>query len=263
MHIRDIAQLTGITVRTLRYYDSIGLLNPASKTEGGHRLYTEEDLKRLQQIQFLKSMGYPLKEIQSMLTDPLWNWERGLKNQLAYILEEQQRLKSMEVSIREFINGLMIERGDEQEAIQKLIQLTKQDKTKLQSYKESLLSGDEIVLWDKLPAMKGSDPDSLEWIALIGQLQGCIHEDPSCKKVQNIIRRMLEKQQEQFHGQDAFLDKLWEARKSPEESHRLGLYPLEPEVLEYMEKAYSAYMIAQTSEPPGSSKDQEGGHENQ
>ena len=55
--ISRILLKTGITVRTLRYYDSIGLLNPASKTDGGHRLYVQEDMKKLQQIQFLKAWG--------------------------------------------------------------------------------------------------------------------------------------------------------------------------------------------------------------
>lgn len=46
IHINKVAELTGVTVRTLRYYDKIGLLKPASKTEGGHRLYTNEEIKK-------------------------------------------------------------------------------------------------------------------------------------------------------------------------------------------------------------------------
>ncbi|MHC2831901.1 DNA-binding transcriptional MerR regulator [Bacillus sp. F9_6S_D1_P_5] len=52
IHINKVGELTGVTVRTLRYYDKIGLLKPASKTEGGHRLYTNEEIKKLQQVQF-------------------------------------------------------------------------------------------------------------------------------------------------------------------------------------------------------------------
>lgn len=69
IHINEVAKQTHITVRTLRYYDQIGLLECSSKTEGGHRLYSDEDLQKLQQIQFYKSMGYRLQEIQEMLTD--------------------------------------------------------------------------------------------------------------------------------------------------------------------------------------------------
>lgn len=96
--IQQVAKQLGITVRTLRYYDQIGLLKAVSKTEGGHRLYTEDNLKKLQQIRFLKEMGFRLDEIKSMLLKPDWNWNSALKSQLAYVLEEQERLRHMESS---------------------------------------------------------------------------------------------------------------------------------------------------------------------
>src|SRR5690606_19400987 len=109
IHIKEVAKQTKITVRTLRYYEQIGLLAVSFKTEGGHRLYTEEDLKKLQQIQFLKGMGYSLQNINDMLSDPKWNWSNSLKNQLVYIIEEQERLRSMESSLRELINSIAVE----------------------------------------------------------------------------------------------------------------------------------------------------------
>src|SRR5699024_6346356 len=54
--IKEVTKQTGITVRTLRYYDQIGLLHPAGKTEGGHRLYGKKELAKLQEIQFLKTL---------------------------------------------------------------------------------------------------------------------------------------------------------------------------------------------------------------
>ena len=66
--IKEVTKQTGITVRTLRYYDQIGLLPPAGKTEGGHRLYGELELQKLQEIQFLKTLGFSLQEIKDMLS---------------------------------------------------------------------------------------------------------------------------------------------------------------------------------------------------
>lgn len=243
IHIKEVAKQTKITVRTLRYYDQIGLLAPSSKTEGGHRLYTEEELKRLQYIQFFKGMGYKLNEIKEMLSDDGWNWTTGLESQLAYILEDQKRLSTIESSLRELIHGIAVEGGDEWSAIKKLIQLSQQNKKRLSAYRESALANDELRLWNKLPRMNGNDPDSLEWIALLGQIRRSMNEeDPASPKVQNIIRRMLEKQAEQFEGEEAFVDKMWEIRKSPQQSARLGLYPIEAEVLAYMERAYEIHV---------------------
>ncbi|WP_136607427.1 MerR family transcriptional regulator [Paenibacillus dokdonensis] len=67
--VGDLAKLTGLTVRTLRYYDQIGLLSPSSQTESGHRLYSESNLSRLHQILSLKELGLSLEEIKSALSD--------------------------------------------------------------------------------------------------------------------------------------------------------------------------------------------------
>jgi DNA-binding transcriptional MerR regulator len=65
--VGDLAKLTGLTVRTLRYYDQIGLFSPSEYSDSGHRLYNEADIRRLLQILSLKDLGLSLEEIQSML----------------------------------------------------------------------------------------------------------------------------------------------------------------------------------------------------
>ncbi|MGO4540720.1 MerR family transcriptional regulator [Paenibacillus sp. 2TAB19] len=73
--VGDLAKLTGLTVRTLRFYDQIGLLSPTNVTESGHRLYDDEDLSRLYRIVSLKELGLSLEEVKAALTgrgiDPL------------------------------------------------------------------------------------------------------------------------------------------------------------------------------------------------
>ncbi|MEK0315071.1 MerR family transcriptional regulator [Cohnella sp. 56] len=63
--VGELARMTGVTVRTLRFYDQIGLLVPSGQTESGHRLYGEQDLARLHQIVSLKELGLSLEEIKS------------------------------------------------------------------------------------------------------------------------------------------------------------------------------------------------------
>jgi MerR family transcriptional regulator, thiopeptide resistance regulator len=65
--VGDIAKLTGLTARTLRFYDQIGIFSPSGQTETGHRLYDESDLSRLQQLLSLKELGLSLDEIKSVL----------------------------------------------------------------------------------------------------------------------------------------------------------------------------------------------------
>ncbi|HEY4553927.1 MAG TPA: MerR family transcriptional regulator, partial [Bacillaceae bacterium] len=60
--IKEVAELAGISVRTLHHYDEIGLFKPAAITESGYRQYSDEDLETLQQILFFKELGFPLKK---------------------------------------------------------------------------------------------------------------------------------------------------------------------------------------------------------
>lgn len=67
--VGDLAKLTGLTVRTLRFYDQIGLFSPSGHSDSGHRLYNEADIKQLNQILSLKDLGLTLEEIQSVLKE--------------------------------------------------------------------------------------------------------------------------------------------------------------------------------------------------
>ncbi|UKS25524.1 MerR family transcriptional regulator [Paenibacillus sp. HWE-109] len=64
--VGELAKLTGLTVRTLRFYDQIGLFTPSGHSDSGHRLYNEADIKQLHQIVSLKDLGLSLEEIQSI-----------------------------------------------------------------------------------------------------------------------------------------------------------------------------------------------------
>ncbi|EJV73677.1 MerR family transcriptional regulator [Bacillus cereus] len=250
IHINKVGELTGVTVRTLRYYDKIGLLKPASKTEGGHRLYTNEEIKKLQQVQFLKKIGFSLHEIKNMLASSEWDWSESLKSQLSFVIKEQENLKKIELSIRELIHGIAIEGTENWTAIQKIIQLSNKDKEIQQYYRESLFKDRDMKLWEKVPNMTSDNPESLEWIALIGQLKHYMRDGPKAPKVQNIIRRMDEKRLEKFEGEDEFVDKLWKIRMSPKQSEKLGLYPIDQDVLEFMDQAYAIFMAEKNNPQP-------------
>lgn len=93
--VGDLAKLTGLTVRTLRFYDQIGLFSPSNQSESGHRLYNESDLSRLQQILSLKEMGLSLEEVKSVLNGEQISPLEIVNLQMARIKEQiklQQKL---------------------------------------------------------------------------------------------------------------------------------------------------------------------------
>src|SRR6516165_7425563 len=70
LKIGELARRTGLTVRTLHHYDAIGLLHPSLHTEAGHRLYTADDIARLQQVLSLRQLGFSLDQVRECLDQP-------------------------------------------------------------------------------------------------------------------------------------------------------------------------------------------------
>ncbi|HLR66726.1 MAG TPA: MerR family transcriptional regulator [Virgibacillus sp.] len=240
--IKEVTKQTGITVRTLRYYDQIGLLHPAGKTEGGHRLYGKKELAKLQEIQFLKTLGFSLQEIKNMLFDHQWDWVSCLQNQLTYIQKEKDKLEEIESTIKGLMNSLTMDGDINLIDMQKLIELYKRNMDQRMEFRNQLFNEDEKELLDLLPNVNSGDPDTLEWVSLLGQLKQHMSKGAQAPEVQRIIRRIHEKQKETFGDNDAFLKKLWEVRKSPEKSQKIGFYPIESDVLEFMEIASEIFL---------------------
>ena len=70
MTVNEVSKLSGVSIRTLHYYDTIGLLRPTEVTDAGYRLYDDAALERLQQILLFRELEFPLKEIKEMMDAP-------------------------------------------------------------------------------------------------------------------------------------------------------------------------------------------------
>lgn len=247
--IKEVTKQTGITVRTMRYYDQIGLLHPAGNTEGGHRLYGEKEIKKLQEIQFLKTLGFGLQEIGEMLSDENRDWFVGLQNQLGFISKEKERLEEIEGTLRGLLNEIMLKGNIDLSNMQKLIQLYQQNLDKRKVYLNQIFDEDESKLLDCLPNINSGDPETLEWIALMGQLKKHMSKGIFSPEIQQIVKRIHEKEKETFGNNKEFIEKLWDVRKSPQESESAGFYPIDSETLEFFEKAFEIYLNRKEKQP--------------
>jgi DNA-binding transcriptional MerR regulator len=107
LKVGELARRTGLTVRTLHHYDELGLLSPSQHTESGHRLYTPEDVARLQRILSLRQLGLTLEEIAACLKNPDFSPLRVVELHLARVREQLalqqqlcQRLESVAAHLR-------------------------------------------------------------------------------------------------------------------------------------------------------------------
>lgn len=105
MRISEVAKLTGITVRTLHYYDEVGLLKPSEITEAGYRLYSREDLEILQQMLFFRELDFPLSQIKEIMNNPNYDKEEALKKQKELLIQQRQRIEGLIKLIEKRIEG--------------------------------------------------------------------------------------------------------------------------------------------------------------
>ena len=109
--VQQLAQLAGISVRTLHYYDEIGLLRPESRSDAGYRYYGEDELLRLQQILFYRELDVPLAEIGPILDDPGFNLVDALRQHRARLKERvehhQQLLNTIDQTLQRLEDSSM------------------------------------------------------------------------------------------------------------------------------------------------------------
>lgn len=103
--VKEISNITGISVRTLHYYDEIGLLKPTDKSDAGYRLYDDKALERLQQILFFREFDIPLKEIKAVMENPALDRNHILQMQRKMLAAKIERLEHLVASIDDILKG--------------------------------------------------------------------------------------------------------------------------------------------------------------
>lgn len=103
--VKEIAELTGISARTLHYYDEIGLFVPTAKSEAGYRLYDDKALETLQQILFFREFDIPLKEIKAVMDNPGLDKNQILKMQRKMLVAKKERMERLIAGIDDILKG--------------------------------------------------------------------------------------------------------------------------------------------------------------
>lgn len=124
--VKEVSRLAGVSIRTLRYYDELGLLKPTAVTEAGYRLYSDKDLERLQEILFFKEMELPLEKIKQLLENPSIDRQEMLLMQQAVLEKKRNRLNGiieLIQDVRKGVNTMSFEAFNEDD-IEKIVEHT-------------------------------------------------------------------------------------------------------------------------------------------
>ena len=154
-HIKEAAQLSGVSVKTLYHYDKIGLLVPL-KSENGYRIYSQEDLERLQVILYYKYLGFSLEKIAELLKEDTTDILSHLTRQLDYLTQERQHLDTLISTLQKTIQE---QKGEIKMTIQeKFMGFSYQDNRKY--HQEAVEKYGQEVMDQALERQKGREDEA-------------------------------------------------------------------------------------------------------
>jgi len=195
MTVNEVSKLTGVSVRALQYYDTIGLLKPSGYTEAGYRLYDDTALERLQQILLFKELEFPLKEIKGIIDAPDFDRNKALQQQIELLTMKKEHLENL----IDFARGL------------KLLGVRKVDFKVFDTKKIDEYSKRAKEQWGKTPEYKEyekktqnmSDEDELamvdEFMQIFAEFGQMMSLEPSDEAVQTQVEKLQDYITEHFY----------------------------------------------------------------
>lgn len=238
----QVAKKFQLSIRTIRYYDQIGLVSPSYVTDSGKRLYNEEQCMHLQKVVILKSLGLSLEDIQRLLTEQsisklLAAHKSALEIQIEQLTESISQTTAL-INLHKLRGYLHWE---------ELISLTapQLEKTDWIAYFDE---EESIKLHEVLPKLKNNSSSTTDWIQLLRRIENYV--DSGISPDSPIARLMMEDLQQLsdslFQGDQELMEKFWASRRSSEQSQTLGLLAVREDVISFIEAAYDASPLPST-----------------
>lgn len=186
MTVHEVSKLAGVSIRTLQYYDKIGLLHPTGYTDAGYRLYDDTDLERLQHILLFRELEFPLKDIRAILNSPDFDRSKALEQQIELLKLKKEHLDNL-INFALGIKLLGV----------KYMDFTVFDRSKLDEYSKQAKEQ-----WGNTPEYKEFAERSRNWsdeedklladkfMLLLKEAGEIRHTDPASSEAQDIVKRI-------------------------------------------------------------------------
>ncbi len=260
-HTTEFAQKASVSVRTLRYYDKVGLLSPSTYTESGYRLYTDTDLLRLQQILALKFLGFSLQEIQQFLNAEPILLQESLAQQKAMMQERRTQLDTVIKAIAETEELLQANKLNWESIVRviQVIQMTqnqewqnkyftpeqRQQMENLRNKHYTEEQRQQLAEWGKNFTEDDQRVVSLKWNMLFAELKRLTAEgqDPAGPEAQALVQQWGELINQFTHGDpdiQASMSSLNAEVHSLPASERSFSFPMTKEEEAFLKKAMEA-----------------------
>ena len=241
--VGELAERTGLSVRALHHYEEIGLLVPSGRTESGHRLYSDEDVLRLQQVTSLRSLGFSLGEVKECLDDPGFSPERVIRLHVDR-LRERMELEKRLCERLEAVAERLAEEGSMRGGSAGDFVAAVMEVTKMSENLERYYTPEQRELLERRRRELGEErirEVAAEWPPLIEEVRAEMEAgaDPADERVQGLVKRWMELVEEMTAGDAGIQRSLTDQWRQGESTQ--GIDPgLMSELIAYVSRAKAA-----------------------
>ena len=193
MTVHEVSKLAGVSIRTLQYYEKIGLLHPTGYTDAGYRLYDDTDLERLQHILLFRELEFPLKDIKAIINSPDFDRGKALEQQIRLLKLKKEHIENLmnfalgikmlgvrHMDFKVFDRSKLDEYSRQaKELYGNTLEYKKlQEKTKNRTKEEDNLLADRfMLLFREAGEIRNTDPASPEAQSIVRRIQDFITEN--------------------------------------------------------------------------------------
>ncbi|MCC2645143.1 MAG: hypothetical protein K0R94_921 [Burkholderiales bacterium] len=214
--IKKFSKLTGVTVRTLQYYDEQDILRPHHKSDVGYRFYSKNEMLILQKINILKYIGFNLTQIKTVLKDNKFDWLSSLNLQARLLEDSIKKMQDSIMLINHSITKHMVEKGEPDWAVMaKILEVLKmkQNSTYQDWIKRNFTDAD-LAFFGEMAATQNNEENAILWKKIFADAKSIMHLPPSDPKVQELARTVMDSANSQYEGNEGLKGKMWDLMKS-------------------------------------------------
>ena len=245
-YVKDLSRLTHVSVQTLHHYDRIGLLEPSIRLANGYRLYSENDLLKLQQIIALKYFGFELSQIKKLLAADI-NVIDHFSAQLQFLEDKSRTLLDATNALKRIISDCQHHESIPWESIIKLIEVYRMTRELEKTWAGKVLNSEELkdyANFERELQIKYTESDKKKsqqmWHDLVGEVEANLDKDPTTPFGISMGKRCMDWVNRLYGKKYAALrNVIWE--KGFKEGHGTDEHGLKPASVEWLDKAIDAY----------------------
>lgn len=187
MTVHEVSKLSGVSIRTLQYYDSIGLLKPSDYTESGYRLYDDAAIERLQMILLFRELEFPLKDIQKIIDSPNFDKSKALEQQIQLLMLKKEHIENL----------INLARGIKKTGVKNIMDFTAFNTKQIEEYtaqaKKSWGDTDAFKEYEKKSKGRTAEDNAnmaKDMMKLFTEFGGMKDFDPESETVQKQVKKL-------------------------------------------------------------------------